>query len=145
MKLFHCLKFLHCKHLKIHHHVTVPTTVFFSNDTTAIAILGRLWFQYLKFTDDELYFFLQIPMTIHMGSISSTKTRASTHGCMFTKTTSISWQIILQDFIFSDRRHNFHSTPEKRGMYTEKHWGWGTPSYSDRKLHFMLKFTHQIF
>ena len=76
-------------------------------------------------------------------------TKASIHGCTYTRTTSISLQIIniLKIFIFSDRRHNFSSTPGKKfkGSYTEKHIGWGTPSRSDRKSHFMLKITHQIF
>ena len=51
-------------------------------------------------------------------------------------------------FTFSDKSHNSNSTPGKklkeRGRQQVQRVG-GTPSQSDRKSHFILKFTHQIF
>ena len=69
------------------------------------------------------------------------------YGCMSTETTSMFLQI--NNFIFSDRRHNFSSTPEKnlkRGGIQKITEGRGVhPSHSDEKSYFILKINHQIF
>ena len=50
-------------------------------------------------------------------------------------------------FTFSNRKHNISSTPEKnkRGGVQKNIEGQGSPSHSDRKSHFILNITHQIF
>ena len=76
-------------------------------------------------------------------------TRASIHGCMSIATTSISLQIInISKFFYFVTEDTilvqFQVKIEMGGIQKNIEDGGGTPCYSDRKSHFILKITHQI-